>query len=526
MRKAADSFRGSLSRFWGKALKSYVWIPSGIMILTGFGFAVAKTTDLVASQAPKVGAQTQMVEFVPPSPDRRIGVAYRKNGDNAFSDVAVATVEPFDDDGDGIADSLSDGIRSHGDRSASGASASGPLRVSGAVAFSAGTSLGSRAVLAASDMLAQARAHPAKPSSTNTAVLRQVVMSAKAPGLGAKPVDPEADDGQAGDAEGHDVSNVLDGRAWQSTHFADNPLVGNVFTADGKRSSEDAMMGAAEGSRYLLLGEIHDNPDHHRIQADIIGGLAKLGHKSSVVFEMIPQKYADTLAAFEASENKDLEALADSLKWSERGWPDFSIYRPIFEAALDDDLPIRAGDLDNSVIGAIARDGVSALSSEDVERLGLDAPLSAAETKDLSNQIREAHCGLMPEGAIVPMGLVQRARDGELADALIKASKATGSAILVSGSGHARTDRGVPAVLAKRDPSGKSVAVQMVEVAQNEDRPGDYGLSAGAPAPYDFTIFTPRNDVSDHCAALRASMGDAGKSHVQGQGMSGGQPAN
>ena len=481
-------------------MKSYVWIPSGIMILTGLGFAVAKTTDLVVSQAPKVGAQTQMVDFVPPSPDRRIGVAYRKTGDSAFSNVAVATVEPFDANGDGLADSVADRIRSAVPQAASAK----PSRRSLGVRENANAEI------------------EAKPS--DAAGLRQVAMSAP-----AAPTDLEPADEQASKANGpqrSDGHGVLDSRDWQSTHFVDNPLVGSIFTADGSPSSEDAMMGAAEGSRYLLLGEIHDNPDHHRIQADIIGGLAKLGHKSSVVFEMIPQKYADTLSAFETSGNRDLDTLAASLEWTKRGWPDFSAYRPIFEAALDDDLPIRAGDLDNSTIGAIATDGADALSSADVLRLGLDRPLSSAETTDLADQIREAHCGLMPEGAIAPMGLVQRARDGELADGMMKAAKATGSAVLVSGSGHARTDRGVPAVLARRDPSGQSVAVQMVEVAQNEDAPGDYGLSSGAPAPYDFTIFTPRNDISDHCAALRASMGAADKSQGQSQGMTGGEPAN
>ncbi len=494
-------------------MKSYVWIPSGLMILTGLGFAVAKTTDLVASQMPNADERTQMVDFVPPSPDKRIGVAYRKNDDDAFSDVVVATVEPFDADGDGIADDVSEVIRSVARRVTTGSNAGEKASAAGEVMFSSGSSgssFGSRAVHAASNALFEAQA-----KRRDADALRRVV-------LVAQPASAADDPRPATSSASADGSGVLASQDWQSRHFVDNPLVGNVFTRDGKPSSEDAMMGAAEGSRYLLLGEIHDNPDHHRIQADIVGGLARLGHKSSVVFEMIPQKYAATLAAFEASENKDLEVLAAGLKWTDRGWPDFSIYRPIFEAAVDEDLSIRAGDLDNSVIGAIAKEGVAALSSADVERLGLDAPLSTAETKDLADQIREAHCGLMPEGAIAPMGLVQRARDGELADALIDASKATGSAILVSGSGHARTDRGVPAVLARRDPSGKAVAVQMVEVAQNEKQPSDYGLSADAPAPYDFTIFTPRNDVSDHCAALRATMGRA---QGQSQGMNG-QPAN
>ena len=52
---------------------------------------------------------------------------------------------------------------------------------------------------------------------------------------------------------------------------------------------------------------------------------------------------------------------------------------------------------------------------------------------------------------------------------------------------------------------------RMVEVTSSEsDEPADYGIGRDRPAPYDFTIFTPRADISDRCAAMRAAMERAG----------------
>ena len=87
---------------------------------------------------------------------------------------------------------------------------------------------------------------------------------------------------------------------------------------------------------------------------------------------------------------------------------------------------------------------------------------------------------------------------------MIGAADKTGRAVLIAGAGHARNDRGVPRILHEREPDSKSVSVQMVEVSDGEGSPTDYGLSATTPAPYDFTIFTPRADMTDDCEALRA----------------------
>ena len=425
------------------------------MLLAGLGYAVGKTADLVM---PQVDAGADVAEFVAPKSDLSLDVSLVGPANNAFSEIAVATVEPFDADGDGTPDA----------RELAVPAISKPL------------------VTSASARLAEL----AQAGSSRTLSLKVAAMT-----------------GQSVTAASADLPTMA--TAWQSEHFRDNPLVGEVFDARGERSSRDTLMGAASGARYVLLGEIHDNPDHHQLQADIIGGLAERGSEPAVVFEMIPESFADVLEEFADTGNRDVASLSEHLQWSERGWPAFSIYQPVFEAAVADGLTLRAGDLDRQTIRAIGENGLDALSQSEIERLSLHLEVPAEQADALAETIRTAHCGLMPDGAIGAMATVQRARDGALADALVDAAKDSGSAVLIAGSGHVRKDRGVPDILAARDPDAATVAVQMVEVSDGEAEAADYGLTSDAPAPYDYTIFTPRNEIADPCDALRAKMGQA-----------------
>ena len=298
---------------------------------------------------------------------------------------------------------------------------------------------------------------------------------------------------------------------WQSAYYADNGLAGTIVASDGSASDMSSLVGAAKAARYVLLGEIHDNPDHHRLQAGIIDDLVEAGAEPAVVFEMIPETFADTLEALDGAGPQAMASLADTLNWSESGWPNFSIYAPIFESALGHGLSMRAGNLDRGTVRRLSSDGVEAMPETERRRLGVDKPLDPLDEKALDAELSGSHCDLLPREALAPMRLAQRLRDGAMADAMVSAAGKAGSAVLIAGAGHARTDRGVPSLLERKDPDGRSVAVQMVEVTSSEsDEPADYGIGRDRPAPYDFTIFTPRADISDRCAAMRAAMERAG----------------
>ena len=71
-----------------------------------------------------------------------------------------------------------------------------------------------------------------------------------------------------------------------------------------------------------------------------------------------------------------------------------------------------------------------------------------------------------------------------------------------------RRDWAVAAVIKSRVADAQTVSVALVEVYEEHDMFSDYGLAPdGADLPFDYVIFTPRVDQTDHCAELAERFG-------------------
>jgi hypothetical protein len=76
-------------------------------------------------------------------------------------------------------------------------------------------------------------------------------------------------------------------------------------------------------------------------------------------------------------------------------------------------------------------------------------------------------------------------------------------AVLIAGSGHVRTDRGVPIYLRARAASASIAALAPLEVREGWTRPEDYAAAFGGTLPFDWVWFTPGMGDGDPCARLR-----------------------
>ena len=285
--------------------------------------------------------------------------------------------------------------------------------------------------------------------------------------------------------------------AWQAGEERDHPALGKVL-APGRETTLREVADSLAEADFALLGETHDNPDHHAIQAALVEAMAAAGRRPAIVFEMIPTSLQAEIDAFLASDDPDPAGFGAAVRWEERGWPAWEMYRPILEAALRHDLPVRAGDIDRDVLRRVSREGSSALAPELVARYGLDRDLEPARSEMLLRAIDEGHCGLMPAAALEPMIGVQRARDGALADALVQAREAgADGAVLIAGSGHTRKDYGVGYLLPLLVPGASIVSVEAVEALAGQEP---------APDAHDFAIVTPRQQREDQCEKLRQAL--------------------
>jgi uncharacterized iron-regulated protein len=71
---------------------------------------------------------------------------------------------------------------------------------------------------------------------------------------------------------------------WQSQHFQDHPLAGTIWNSAFEAVTIKELEQAVLNARFILLGEIHNNPDHHRLQAQLIDALVKAGRWPAIVF--------------------------------------------------------------------------------------------------------------------------------------------------------------------------------------------------------------------------------------------------
>lgn len=299
---------------------------------------------------------------------------------------------------------------------------------------------------------------------------------------------------------------------WASPLAQDHPLVGSFWsTTTGERLTPAQVVDRALDSRVVIVGERHDNPDHHALQAWLTQAVVGGGRRPAVVYEMMETDDQPAIDAWRAGGPADAAGLGDALDWAKTGWPDWPLYAPMAGTALAHGLPILAGNLPQDTVRRLAREGLPAVEAGLAADLALAEEDTPAVRDGLADDVRRGHCDLMPEAMLAPMALVQRARDAMMARVVAQglADPAADAALLVTGNGHAREDRGVPLRLAALGiPPEHVLTVAPVEVEDGMVDPAAY-LTAreGAAAPaFDIVWFSPRVDDVDHCAALRERM--------------------
>jgi len=244
---------------------------------------------------------------------------------------------------------------------------------------------------------------------------------------------------------------------------------GEVLTA------EQLVTRLADPER-LIIGEQHDNADHHAVQLWLLQALGEQRQQSSLLLEMLtPGQQPKVAAARQMPASADV---AKALDWQD-GW-DWTLYGPIVRFALSQPYPLLAANLDNNEIRAVYRES-PALSG---------ARSNATSVQNtLLEQISDSHCGLLPESQMPAMLAVQQQRDRRMAERLLAAPTPS---ILLAGAWHARKDAGVPLHVLDL---GAAKAPTVLMLAEQ----GDKVTAAMA----DYVWYTPATPKPDYCEQMR-----------------------
>lgn len=263
--------------------------------------------------------------------------------------------------------------------------------------------------------------------------------------------------------------------------------------------------------RLVLLGEVHDNPHHHRLrhaalQAALAGDADASAERSTgryrpaLLMEQFDRERQPDIDRARRERPRDAEYLIAQAAPAPSspggaGW-NWVFYKPFVQLALDYDLPLIAANASRADLFKVSKDGFGALfNPQELQRLRFDAPVPPALQLAQENAIATGHCNALPPQALGPMARAQIARDGYMA--LKLAEHATHGAVLIAGNGHVRRDLGAPRWLP--EPMNPYVVIYV-----EPDAAGARGVPSES-ARADRVIVTEAVQRPDPCEAFRKS---------------------
>ena len=240
----------------------------------------------------------------------------------------------------------------------------------------------------------------------------------------------------------------------------------------------------AGNPQVLLLGEVHDNAQGHKLRYELLRQRVEAGWRPAIVMEQFDRENQDLL---DKAQKGCLDAqcvirVAGGARW------DWQLYYPVIQLALTYHLPLVAGNLSRADASRVVRDGVaSSFDPQGVKDYKLDRPLPAALVAAQQQEIVAGHCNMLPEMMVGGMVNAQVARDIWMAK-LIR-DQAPRDVVLIAGNAHVRKDIGVPRWLKLADPQLNLRSIGYLE----------QGV-AGYQGTFDLTQTMPAQPRPDLCA--------------------------
>jgi len=228
--------------------------------------------------------------------------------------------------------------------------------------------------------------------------------------------------------------------------------------------------------RTVFVGESHTNYADHLNQLSIIKQLHKhWGNQTSIGLEMIQQPYQAFLDKYIASEINESQMLKGT-EWYDRWKFEFRLYRPIFDYAKQNKIPLVALNIPKELTKRISKVGISGLSKEERKQLPrmIDRTNKAYEKRITEVFSGHSHTNSKNTKKFIDAQLGwDEGMAFSAAKYLIK--NPNKHMVIIAGSGHVINYEGIPDRLDRQIKSKSAVVLNNFGGDRNE-KSGDYIL--------------------------------------------------
>ena len=162
-----------------------------------------------------------------------------------------------------------------------------------------------------------------------------------------------------------------------------------IHTESGKAIPFDEFINQLAEKELVFIGEVHNNPEHHLIQIQILQALTQ-GRRPVVAmefFEKSRQPLVDSYVDGISSE----KAFLEGVEWSSRWRFDYHLYRPLMLFIREKRGKILAINAPGPVVKKVARSGIESLEPNEQDKIAKCIDLKISRHRDYLRKIYENH---------------------------------------------------------------------------------------------------------------------------------------
>ena len=284
------------------------------------------------------------------------------------------------------------------------------------------------------------------------------------------------------------------------------PRIGEiVHLPTGTAVTLAQLLDVAGTTRIVYVGESHDNPASHRLELQLLQGLAERHPgKLALGMEMFTHSQQPVLDEWVAGALDEKSFLKKS-RWFVNWDMDFAYYRELLNFAREHHLPLIALNADRKLVEAVRRTPPEELSADErarIPQLELDDPylrIMAAEISGVSS-----HAGMNLDGFL----RAQVLRDETMAEAVAIYLKSPAGAdknlLVFAGGDHVAYGVGIPRRAFRRLPASYLLigGEELNLGSDKQDRIMDVDIPPFPMVSYDFLAYLGYEDLAENGVRL------------------------
>jgi uncharacterized iron-regulated protein len=218
-----------------------------------------------------------------------------------------------------------------------------------------------------------------------------------------------------------------------------------IDLGSGRPSDLKGVVQAADGKRFVFLGEQHATTAHQQMEADVIKALVAAGRHVVVGMEMYTRPVQDVLDKWSTGEMSEADFITLS-DWKHQWGFDYGFYRPVFEAVKANHLPLIGLNVPRQWVHDVGQAGFESLPTNARLQLPPQIYLGNREHREVFDSLMGGHS--MAGTSMDKMYAAQVLWDESMADTAVKyldrfPSDRSTVFVVIAGAGHLMYGQGI-----------------------------------------------------------------------------------